>query len=195
MDICPKCGVQVESDTIECSKCGVIFEKYLAMIEAKAKAKEQKRQEGKIKEGKEKQKREEKLVRQEEIKRQSAIELESEREKGERKVSLEKERRLNLFEEQISYRVIQATDADSKYGATAIIFLQIVAWLNLVGGFFLFLARIGENWALIWLVQGIVGCIFLNVVCSIAYNLIGIMKNTTILVGRLAAENIQQAEK
>ena len=94
-------------------------------------------------------------------------------------------------------RVIEGTKR-SQPGESAIVFLRIVAWLNLVGGVLACILYLGvflENvndisyeWvsnnlilSIVSFFGGVCGCALLLVVCSIADNLIGIRKNTEII--------------
>ena len=89
-------------------------------------------------------------------------------------------------------RVIEGTKR-SQPGESAIVFLRIVAWLNLVGGVLagilylsVFLENVNDNsnnliLSIASFFGGVCGCAFLLVVCSIADNLIGIRKNTEII--------------
>ena len=89
-------------------------------------------------------------------------------------------------------RVIEGTKR-SQPGGSAIVFLRIVAWLNLVGGVLagilylsVFLENVNDNsnnliLSIASFFGGVCGCAFLLVVCSIADNLIGIRKNTEII--------------
>ena len=94
-------------------------------------------------------------------------------------------------------RVIEGTKR-SQPGESAIVFLRIIAWLNLVGGVLacilylsVFLENVNDNsyegvsnsliLSIASFFGGVCGCAFLLVVCSIADNLIGIRKNTEII--------------
>jgi hypothetical protein len=92
---------------------------------------------------------------------------------------------------------VQPASSTPHEGQTAINALRIFAWLNLIGGVIVAILLSEWMWGgtatsqqatlfnivlgIVFLAEGVFGCAFLLVICSIAENLIAIRRNTEII--------------